>query len=313
MEMPVKSMSMKLKNKLKERWKRKILIEDWVKKLYGVQTAHPGKQAYIQAGEIPPAILRAMEKEGLVTMEDKHPVLTDKGKQLAEKLIRRHRIYEKYLAEKTGFHSRDWHRLAEKAEHQLDDTALSQIEKELGNPLFDPHGDPLAPEAIAKVGMDGKALAETTGSFTARILHLEDEPEDIFKNITEKGIYPGAIVKAEQLPGGQYLLKFEGVTVHITPEESRYIQVKLVDEKLWDPQVVRLSVLKPGEKAEIVKLAGDLRGLARQRLLDLGFVRGSVVKAYLKAPLGEPVAYVVKDAVIALRKEQSDKILVKKL
>jgi len=60
-----------------------------------------------------------------------------------------------------------------------------------------------------------------------------------------------------------------------------------------------------------VALSGSLRGLPRQRLLDLGFVPGARVSVYLISPLGEPVAYDIKGSTIALRKEQSDKILVR--
>lgn len=68
----------------------------------------------------------------------------------------------------------------------------------------------------------------------------------------------------------------------------------------------RLSELRKGEKAMIVKL--NLNGLTRRRLFDLGFIPGTVIQVVFESPLGDPVAYLVRDTLIALRKEESEKI-----
>lgn len=68
----------------------------------------------------------------------------------------------------------------------------------------------------------------------------------------------------------------------------------------------KLSELRKGEKAMIVKL--NLNGLTRRRLFDLGFIPGTVIQVVFESPLGDPVAYLVRDTLIALRKEESEKI-----
>lgn len=69
-----------------------------------------------------------------------------------------------------------------------------------------------------------------------------------------------------------------------------------------------LGCLEPGEKARVAGLL--TRGVARRRLLDLGLVPGTVVRALRRSPLGDPTAYEVRGTVLALRREDADQVLV---
>ncbi len=72
------------------------------------------------------------------------------------------------------------------------------------------------------------------------------------------------------------------------------------------PQVVPLATLEVGQKATVSRLL--LTGPERRRLLDLGLSPGTVVEARLRSPLGDPIAYIVRGTVIALRREQAEAI-----
>ncbi|GMV37261.1 MAG: hypothetical protein AMXMBFR61_17690 [Fimbriimonadales bacterium] len=72
-----------------------------------------------------------------------------------------------------------------------------------------------------------------------------------------------------------------------------------------------LDRLAPGESARVVSLASE--GPERRRLLDLGFVPGAQIRASLRSPLGDPTAYEVRGALIALRREQAARITVEPL
>lgn len=74
--------------------------------------------------------------------------------------------------------------------------------------------------------------------------------------------------------------------------------------------LITLKDLKPEEKAVVVHL--DIDGVMRRRLLDLGFVKGTPVTCIRRSPLGDPVAFQVRNTVIALRESESTKIFVKK-
>jgi len=71
-----------------------------------------------------------------------------------------------------------------------------------------------------------------------------------------------------------------------------------------------LGALAPGESARVVRLAPECRGAQRRRLLDLGLVPGTRVTAELVSLAGDPIAYRIRGALIALRREQADRIVV---
>lgn len=71
---------------------------------------------------------------------------------------------------------------------------------------------------------------------------------------------------------------------------------------------IPLSSLPLGEKCKVKKLVSD--GLLRRRLLDLGLIDDTVVESLQKSPSGDPVAYLIRGAVIALRSEAASMILV---
>lgn len=71
---------------------------------------------------------------------------------------------------------------------------------------------------------------------------------------------------------------------------------------------VPLNSLPLGKKCKVKKLTSD--GLLRRRLLDLGLIDDTVVESLQKSPSGDPVAYLIRGAVIALRTEVASMILV---
>ena len=75
----------------------------------------------------------------------------------------------------------------------------------------------------------------------------------------------------------------------------------------------RLSKLTYGEEAEILGIEDQCKGEVRRRLLDLGFVRGTRISVQNISPLSNPVAYNLRNTLIALRNEQAQCILIKKL
>lgn len=75
-----------------------------------------------------------------------------------------------------------------------------------------------------------------------------------------------------------------------------------------DERFMPLNFLPLGKKAKVKTLTSD--GTIRRRMLDLGLISGTEVEALQKSPSGDPVAYSIRGAVIALRSEEASKILV---
>lgn len=74
---------------------------------------------------------------------------------------------------------------------------------------------------------------------------------------------------------------------------------------------IPLNFLPLGKKAKVKLLTSD--GMIRRRMLDLGLISDTEIEALQKSPSGDPIAYHIRGAVIALRSEEASKILVETL
>ncbi len=69
-----------------------------------------------------------------------------------------------------------------------------------------------------------------------------------------------------------------------------------------------LATLRPGQQGQVVALSPRMRGAERRRMMDLGILPGAVIAAELISPSGDPTAYRIRGAMIALRREQAQLI-----
>jgi len=83
------------------------------------------------------------------------------------------------------------------------------------------------------------------------------------------------------------------------------------DEEIIGPYE-SLSVLQHGEAAEVIGISPVCRGIQRRRLMDLGVLPGTIISAELVAGSGNPKAYSIRGALIALRNDQADFIFVRR-
>ncbi|MBB6460721.1 metal-dependent transcriptional regulator [Flammeovirga kamogawensis] len=269
-----------------------------------------GNQLEYSDEQIAEALKLLIQEEKISTDNDSYKLL-ESGTKDALQLIRRHRLYEKYLAEKTGFSKVNWHRKAEEMEHHLTNDEVEKMAKELGNPRFDPHGDPIPTKEGILPKLKGIPLSDVKQNAIVKILHIEDEPRAVYKELIRKGIHIGSIM-AVDLTTSVY--STEGHGHHFSKDEMKNITVLVIEETEDIPKgVVRLTTLKLGEKAIITGLSQECRGANRRRLLDLGFVKGSKIKINMVSPLSDPKAFLIRETLIALRKEQTDMILIKKI
>lgn len=77
------------------------------------------------------------------------------------------------------------------------------------------------------------------------------------------------------------------------------------------PEEIELSKLSVGKFGKVISLKAT--GLVRNRLLDLGLIPETIIKVIRRSPAGDPVAYAIRGAIIALRSEESRLITVSPL
>ena len=71
-----------------------------------------------------------------------------------------------------------------------------------------------------------------------------------------------------------------------------------------------LSLLSPNQSAIITEISPNYQGEKRQRLLDLGFTKGSEINIQNISPLGDPTSYLIHNTINALRKEDAQNIII---
>jgi DtxR family Mn-dependent transcriptional regulator len=251
--------------------------------------------------------LDALAQLGLAAPSGEGWVLTADGSARAAHLVRAHRLWERFLADRTGVPEVDWHPEAERKEHHLSPADADRLAERMGRPLVDPHGDPI-PGADGEVPtLEGWHLAEATIGEPVEVLHLEDEPEAPYQRLVRLGLTPGDRVTPVGLDAGTMEIRWSGRNAVLRPEEVDAVTVGKVTAPT--PEGAPLSTLSPGTSARVTGLARALRGPQRRRLLDLGFVPGTVVEAEYASAMGDPVAYRVRGALIALRREQAAAVL----
>jgi DtxR family Mn-dependent transcriptional regulator len=148
----------------------------------------------------------------------------------------------------------------------------------------------------------------TPGDF-AIITHIEDEPPAIYSQIVAEGLYPGMQIRMLGVSVKRIKFVANGEECILSPLIAKSITVGVMKfEKPVKGKFRSLSDLKIGEKGKILGIAKSLRGQQRRRLMDLGLVPGTEVEAEMISVSGDPVAYRIRGASVALRKNQTDKI-----
>ncbi len=180
---------------------KKVLIEDALKHLYNCEYNSVSCTLDSVAGKLSISedeaaeLITKLEDMGLLISHHETLQLSSEGRSYALRIIRIHRLWEKYLADETGVDEREWHHSAEEFEHKLTPTDADALAAQIGNPVFDPHGDPI-PSTDGKLpDKKGSPLTDLQFGDFASIIHIEDEPDAIYKQLVAEGLYPGMQVR----------------------------------------------------------------------------------------------------------------------
>jgi DtxR family transcriptional regulator, Mn-dependent transcriptional regulator len=117
--------------------------------------------------------------------------LTNEGNKVALNIIRRHRLWEYFLAEKLKFTWDEVHEVAEDLEHVTNKKLIDKLDEFLGYPRVDPHGDPI-PDANGKIEISKKiCLTELPLNTTAIVSSVSDQSSEILELLEHKKIAIG--------------------------------------------------------------------------------------------------------------------------
>ncbi len=124
--------------------------------------------------------------------------LTGEGRKVALIIIRRHRLWEFFLAEKLKFNWDEVHVVAEDLEHVSSKKLIDKLDEYLGFPRFDPHGDPI-PDANGKIETSKQVcLTELPLNKTAIVCYVSDQSTEMLELLGHKKIGIGTKLEVKR-------------------------------------------------------------------------------------------------------------------
>src|SRR5919201_5088515 len=121
-----------------------------------------------QSGPTVSQTVARMERDGLlVVAEDRHLQLTDRGRELAVAVMRKHRLAERLLVEIIGLEWEHVHSEACRWEHVMSEAVERKLVALLGNPTTSPYGNPIP-------GLDELGVGEPTASIEPELVRLDE-------------------------------------------------------------------------------------------------------------------------------------------
>jgi DtxR family Mn-dependent transcriptional regulator len=209
-------------------------IQDYVKEIYKLESA--GERATTSALaarlEVSQPSVTAMVKKlatlGLVKHERyRGATLTEPGRRVALEVIRHHRLLEQYLMETLGLPLEAVHAEADRLEHALSEELEAHIDRTLGYPTNDPHGDPIPDANLNVASQDLTPLSTLEPGAKATVSRVPDRDGDVLRYLSKLKLIPGNTLEVrESAPfGGPLTVRVGGAEHAISRELAAQIGV----------------------------------------------------------------------------------------
>jgi DtxR family Mn-dependent transcriptional regulator len=177
------------------------------------------------AGEM----LKRLEAEGLVERgEQKEAILTEEGAERAKRVVRKHRIIERFLTDFMGYTAAESHVHADELGDTFTDEMIERINERLGEPDRCPHGWPVEPEAEQAENAELVALADLEPGRQAEVVRLAEHDGELLHWFYDEGLGPGTRVevRASRPAAGQLDIVASGAERSIGEKAALGIYVR---------------------------------------------------------------------------------------
>ncbi len=209
-------------------------VEDFLKAVYNLQrdsdrvsTNALADALHISAPAVTDMAQRLVE-EGTVDYRKYRGVrLTEAGERVALQMLRRHRLIETYLVQDLGYQLHEIHDEAEALEHSVSDRFVEAIARKLGEPSYDPHGDPIPNLEGIMQERNLQPLSTLRLNSPARIRRFVMDDPAMLQNTQERGLMMGVTLEVlERDP-------FDGpITIRMGAEGRQTIGYKMASSIL---------------------------------------------------------------------------------
>lgn len=213
--------------------------EDYLKAIYALksQTSEVTNSALAQHLDVSPASATNMVKKlaglNLVEYERYQSIsLTPAGERVALEVLRHHRLIELYLHQELKLPWDQVHAEAERLEHVISETLEDAIAVALGNPLVDPHGDPIPNKEGQVEKVTGLPLSSVELHQPYRLVRVLVQDEDRLRYLGALGLYPNVqITLLERAPfDGPLLIDVDGAHHALAHDMAKFLVVSPWEE-----------------------------------------------------------------------------------
>ena len=177
-----------------------LTVENYVKTIY--QLSDDGQAAAVATGQIATALgvlpgtvtsmLKTLDESNLATYKPYEGVrLTAAGRALALRVMRRHRLIERFLVETLDLTWDEVHEEAENMEHAVSDWLVDRIDVYLGYPTTDPHGDPIPKADGTMAAAADKRLTECEAGERFHVARVTDQSPEFLRFLSQVGLAIG--------------------------------------------------------------------------------------------------------------------------
>jgi DtxR family Mn-dependent transcriptional regulator len=142
-------------------------------------------------------------------------VLTPVGEAVALEVVRHHRLLELYLTEFLGMPWEEVHAEADRLEHHISEDLEERIAARLGQPAFDPHGDPIPTRDLVLPRRDVRRLVDLAPGVPGRVARVEQQDQGVLRYLETIGLVPGAAITLVSAN-----IRVGVVTVHVGPRDG---------------------------------------------------------------------------------------------
>jgi len=187
-----------------------VAVQDYLKAIYilessgeRVTTSALARRMGVSAPSAT-AMTKRLDELGLVErLPYRGVALTAEGRRGALEVVRHHRLLERYLVDRLGLSLDEVHAEAELLEHALSEELEAKIDKELGFPTHDPHGDPIPDSELRLIHGESRSLLDLEPGAHGSIARVPDGDSELLRYLGELGLVPDAGVEmVAQAPFG---------------------------------------------------------------------------------------------------------------
>jgi DtxR family Mn-dependent transcriptional regulator len=213
--------------------------ENYLKEIYNLpkdgRRKIPNFQIGARLGLNPPAVtemLRKLAEKKLISYSRAEgAALTEEGEILALQIIRKHRIWETFLVKKLGFNWDEVHEVAEQLEHIRSQKLLDELDRFLGFPEFDPHGEPIPNSLGIMPALPAISLLQCKPGQKLELASVATQRNELLQILEKSGLKIRTLFEISEISMEMEQLRLnlhQGNEVSISVTDAAHLMVMLV-------------------------------------------------------------------------------------